>query len=281
MRFSGITVCVPTHPGREELTGELLASLSRARAATRAPVEVIVVGHPEQGAILERLCGSEDAIFLRGPRSAGAKRNLAAERATYDLLLFVDSDCLATESLLLHHLDALESADRDIAGAAGRTVMHGPMTRVWRTLESSRLHNACFDFTEMYSEVGWAVTCNLSVRRDVLLQVGGFAGDTYTRFGGEDVDFGVRVRSAGLRWITAPDATVLHQRAPIDSLYQAARKLFTYGRADVFLTMRHRDRRVPHTNPVALGIGAFALGARSREPRRSWLRPLSHRPRSR
>ena len=75
-----------------------------------------MVGHPEQGAILERLCGSEDAIFLRGTRSAGAKRNLAAERATYDLLLFVDSDCLATESLLLHHLDALESADRDIAG---------------------------------------------------------------------------------------------------------------------------------------------------------------------
>ena len=50
-------------------------------------------------------------------------------------------------------------------------------------------------------------------------------------------------------------------RAPIDSLYQAARKLFTYSRADVFFTIHHRDRAARTQTPVALGIGAFALGA--------------------
>lgn len=257
----GVSVCIPTHAGRGRLIRALLESLDAARRATSRPVEVIIVddsGEPEFSHVA-RACADFGARHLRGPRSVGLKRNLAAEESRYGILLFIDSDCLLTSETIEEHARALSTAPEDVAGIVGHTAMYGPMDRVWRTLEYSQLHNTCFDFAELYTQVGWGVTCNLSVRRDLFLNVGGFADDTFTLFGGEDVDFGLRVTERGYRWITSAAATVLHRRDPISSFSQVLHKLFTYGRADVFLTRRHPTRAKPYLNPVPLSVlGALA-----------------------
>lgn len=256
MNDQGVTVCIPTHTGRGKLIRALLESLEDARRATNRPVEVIVVddsGEPEYSDVA-RDCAAFDARHLRGPRSVGLKRNLAAEESRYEILLFIDSDCLLTSETIEEHARTLSTAPEDVAGVIGHTVMHGPMDRVWRTLEYSQLHNTCFDFAELYTQVGWGVTCNLSVRRDLFTNIGGFADDTFTLFGGEDVDFGLRVTERGYRWITSGTATVLHRREPISNFSQVLHKLFTYGRADVFLTRRHPARAKPYLNPVSLSV---------------------------
>src|SRR3989442_1278870 len=50
-------------------------------------------------------------------------------------------------------------------------------------------------------------------------------------------------------------AVVLHARAHVTGLRPIARSVFTYGRADVYLLVRHPSRAVAHPQPaVALGL---------------------------
>lgn len=263
----GVSVCIPTHVGRGEMTSELLRSVSVARACAGVPVEAIVVDDPEGPgqAELAGQCRQRGFSYLRGPRSAGEKRNMAAQRAKFDTLLFVDSDCLLAESTIREHQGALNDAPPSTAGIVGRTVMFGAIHPIWHALRHSRLNNTCFDFSLLYGKVGWGVTCNLSVRRRVFLEAGGFCADAFTLVGGEDVDLGVRITERGYQWLTNPHAVVLHRRDSITRLRQATVKQFTYGQADAFLTWRHPARRSIFPNPFPLGalLAVLALAVTS------------------
>lgn len=265
---SGLSVCVPTHTGRGGLVADLLDLLVVAAFNVPEPIEILVVDDAEgdEAERLERKCDEVGARYLRGPRSAGRKRNLAAEQASHDLLFFVDSDCLVTSQTLAAHLNALRQAPEDVAGVVGLTVMDGPVTKVWRTIENTQFHNPCFDFAERYEQVGWGTTANLSVRRRVFLEAAGFPADIFTLVGGEDVDFGLRVTDLGYRWITSREALVLHRRGPISRLGQVFERLFTYGRADVYLADRYPGRRDLHPNGygLAAALAAVALLTRGR-----------------
>src|SRR5262249_12806404 len=150
----------------------------------------------------ERRCVERRARYLRGPRSAGAKRNVAGAAATEEILLFVDSDCIAQRSTIEEHLRVLRQAPADVAGVAGATRMTGRPKDSWGVLEYCQRYNTCFDFAELYQRVAWATTSNLSVRRPVFESVGGFDEATFTLAGGEDVDLGIRVTERGYRWVT-------------------------------------------------------------------------------
>lgn len=249
---NGLSVCVPTHAGRGSLVVDLLDTVVDASARLTEPVEILVVddSNGAESTAVARKCDETGALYLRGPRSAGVKRNVAASHARYDLLFFVDSDCLLARETLETHVRELRAAPSDIAGIAGRTEMVGDMTRVWQALDRSRVYNTGFDFTDAFEEVAWSATCNLSVRRDVFEKVGGFAEDSFTPVGGEDVDLGIRVVDDGFRWLTSPTAIVYHRRDPSVRFHHALRKLFTFGRADVFLTQRHTRRRQAQGEPV-------------------------------
>lgn len=256
-----MTVCVPTHRGRLRHVSELLASLLIAARAVDVPVEIIVVDdspEPEFQALRWR-CIQLGVRHLRGPRSVSAKRNLAARAAGHDLLLFVDSDCVATPELIAGHLDALAGAPADVAGVAGATIWSGERTPLWHVLDFSRLYQNAVDVADRYTEVGWATTSNLSVRRDVFTRLGGFDEGVFTVVGGEDVDLGVRACDRGYRWLTCGRAAVLHQRDSADRWGRVLAKQFTYGRADVFLSSRHRHRRTWRANPVAISFTIMVL----------------------
>jgi hypothetical protein len=257
------------HAGPDQLVlGEALALLEDlgqprdqvlARMAPALPRELtevrreLLAGRDRGPGVLVRRVELVHPADLRGPRPAGAKRNLAARLASYNSLLFIDSDCLATSDLLTGHVAALATAGADVAGVAGRTVMYGAKTALWQALDYSRLYNTCFDFAETYEQVGWGVTCNLSVRRDVFTRLGGFDESAFTLIGGEDVDLGARACDLGYRWVTSVEATAMHRRDSLMRYRQVVAKLFTYGRADVFLTSRHPRRRTWQANPFALG----------------------------
>ncbi|GAA1382871.1 glycosyltransferase family 2 protein [Catellatospora chokoriensis] len=251
-----VTVCVPTHRGRLRHVSELLASLLIAARAVDVPVEIIVVDDSPEPEFqeLRRRCSQLGVRHLRGPRAVGAKRNLAVQAASHDLLLFVDSDCMATPELIAGHLDALAGAPADVAGVAGATIWSGERTPLWQVLDFSRLYQNAADVATRYTQVGWATTSNLCVRRDVFTRLGGFDEGVFTVVGGEDVDLGVRACDHGYRWLTCARAAVLHQRDAVGRWSQVLAKQFTYGRADVFLSSRHRHRRTWRANPVAISL---------------------------
>lgn len=252
----GISVVVPTHHGRERLTLRLLESLIAEAADFPGPSEIIVVDDESaQGSRVERACADTGAIYLREGWSAGAKRNAGAHRAQHDVVLFVDSDCVATPGLLAGH--AAGYASDAVGGVAGPTDMYGSRDAVWDVVDVSREYNQCYSWPRVFERVRWSTTSNLSLRRDVFEKVGGFATDTWTPVGGEDVDLGVRVTDTGAVIVTNPDAAVRHTRENITRLRQVARSLFTYGRADVWLCDRHPDRVIRYRN----GVGEVVLVA--------------------
>jgi GT2 family glycosyltransferase len=71
-----------------------------------------------------------------------------------------------------------------------------------------------FDPPDIAQDADWLSGCNMSFRREVLEEAGGFT-DIYGHSGWfDDVDLSVRVRRLGYRLVTTPTATVDHLTAP-------------------------------------------------------------------
>lgn len=273
-RRRGIAVVIPTL-GRPWAVRRLLDSLMRSAGMLPAdvPADVIVVDDSdgEDAARIERHCHEVGARYIRGPKNVGAKRNAGVAATSQELVLFVDSDCVASPDLLRLHVER-HATGRSVSGratgaVAGPALMEGQAaTWAWRACEASRLANAPFQWPLEYDEMEWAATCNLSVPRRAFEEVGGFDEATYTVVGGEDVDFGVRLYGAGYTTVSAPDAVVTHDRDSITTVAQFHRKLFTYGRACVYNCHRQPEKADRFANPLALAAGAAFAGLVIRRP---------------
>jgi GT2 family glycosyltransferase len=143
------------------------------------------------------------------------------------LILFVDDDILAVPELLERHL-ALHDSRRDI-------VVRGPIINI----EQYEIPDAPRAQLKDYSQVFFC-TCNASVRREVLREVGGF-DESFVEYGWEDNEVGWRLRRRGLRACFDMEAIVYHYKPAIktgelDKLVQQAMEL---GRNAVAYLHKH------------------------------------------
>ena len=198
------------------------------------------------------------ARYLRGPKHVGAKRNAGVRAAAHDLILFIDSDCLATPQLLQRHTKTLRDG---VDAVAGPTYVQGVENTVFRVMARSKLLNAAFEWPAQASRVGWATTSNLAVRRDAFEAVGGFAERPLTVVGGEDVDLGLRLTAAGHGIVCDPEAVVVHDKSSIESLTTVCRRLVTYGRSGQWLLDVHPRRGRPKLNRVSALAATAVAGA--------------------
>jgi len=263
MTGSGLSIVVPVW-GRVAELRRLLESLREAIGKADEPVEILVVDDsaPADAARHRSHCELLGARYLRGPRHVGAKRNAGVRAATYDLILFIDSDCLATPELLRRHICTLRTAAGPVGAVAGPTYVQGADTAVFRVMSRSRLLNSAFEWPAQARQVGWATTSNLAVRRSAFDAVGGFAERPLTVVGGEDVDLGLRLTEAGYAIVCDPEAIVVHDKGSIESLATVCRRLVTYGRSGQWLLAVHPRRGRPKLNRVsALALTLLVAGA--------------------
>lgn len=242
----------------------LLSSLSVARERFGGDSEVIVVdsSEPHDAEPITLACGRWRALYLRADNSVAHKRNIGVRRATGDVVFFIDSDCEADPAVLKEHWAVHATGEQGVAGALGVTEWGGPKANVWRVLDFSPSFGAAFKFAEWLREAPWGTCTNLSVRRDALLEIGGFDETLPLRVYGEDVDFGLRLNKAGYLLRCAPRARVSHSRETVRGIFAAARKMFTTGRADVHLGERHPERiAAEFPSPALTAIVLFALEA--------------------
>ena len=260
----GVSVVIPTHAGRLLFLLRLLSSLTAAAGQAGEPVEVIVVDDSPEADDVAVACREHGALYLRGPRRGGAKRNVGVAAAQYDVVLFIDSDCVAHQSLISAHLSILREEGPDVAGVVGFSRFVGSGGWIWRLAGRSGRYNSCFDWPLSYWQVLWGATANLSVRRDAFLAVGGFDEETWTVVGGEDGALCTSMVDGGYRIRTGPTAVVLHGRDHMTSLRSLVRSMIRYGAADAYLCHRfpHRTRRV--ATPVVVLGAAGLLGATAR-----------------
>jgi GT2 family glycosyltransferase len=250
-----------------------LASLITAGERIDEAWEVIVVDDtpPPDDTMMAGTCLAHGAKYIRGPWRVGSKRSLGAAAATFDIVLFVDSDCKATPELLLQHLRSYRTHGPEVGAVVGPTEMFGEMPFVWRVASHAREYNVSFAYPTAYQEVLWGTGSNFSFRHTVFDAIGGYDEDTITVNGGEDVDIGIRTCEKGYRIISNRQAVVLHTRENITRFRQIARKVFRYGRADIYLCLRHPKRTAGHLNPLtvlSLTIAASSIAS-------VWLGPVA------
>jgi hypothetical protein len=259
---TGLSVVVPVK-GRVPQLRRLMESLRESATGCEEPVEILVVDDSDlaDARAHQDTCAALGGRYLRGPRHVGAKRNVGVRAAGYDLILFIDSDCLATPQLLQRHTKTLRDAVEGVDAVAGPTFVQGVDNTVFRVMARSRLLNAAFEWPAQASRVGWATTSNLAVRRAAFEAVGGFAERPLTVVGGEDVDLGLRLTAAGHGIVCDAEAVVVHDKSSIESLGTVCRRLVTYGRSGQWLLDVHPGRGRPKLNRVSTLAATAAAGA--------------------
>jgi len=260
-----ISIITPTW-NRENLVFELLQSLSIDRKGYAfGETEVIVVDsssgtHRDS---IQESCEKFDAIYIRGDDSVRKKRNLGIDTARFDYILFIDSDVTVKPGLLNEYAQTYiaNADDEGLAGVFGRTEFVGEKNFWWRVIDCTTFLDA-FSFAEKYPYVSWCIGNNVSIKRDVLLQVGKFEENLPFKLGGDDLDLTYRITKRGYRIKTNPEATTYHSRETWRRLKAINDRSKRWGSMEYHILKRHSElskRRLPMTGDVVLFAALVAL----------------------
>lgn len=170
---------------------------------------------PTLAACVEAIRGANDPpdelIVVDEPRLAGpaAARNRGAAGAAGDVLVFVDADVVVHPDAFSRIRAAL-GADPGLVAIFGayddRTSAHGAVS-AFRNLLHHHVHStSAGPATTFWTGVG-------AVRREAFLSHGGFDEHRYPRASIEDVDFGMRLASAGARIVLDPGIRGTHLKS--------------------------------------------------------------------
>lgn len=210
-----IAAIVPSY-GRD---GSLLKTLAQISRLEPPPNELWVMWQGERPSPrIQEMCASLPATFRLQTTfvpSAQAVRNLAAQSAEADVLLFLDDDVDPEADLIRAHLENYK--DPSIHAVAGfylepgeRETSEARKTVWWRPLTSLEKFPA--SFSGRVDSPLWP-SCNGSIRREVFLKLGGFDENyQYTLL--DDTDLAARMQRAGYRCVHDPKARLFHRKEP-------------------------------------------------------------------
>jgi Predicted glycosyltransferases len=145
--------------------------------------------------------------------STTAARNLARKEVQGDLVLFLDDDVLFYPTLIQNHLENYQ--DPALGAVTGKVLYDGSeendlpwaarITPSGKYLRNFTTNQRCLIPT-LYG-------CNMSIRRDVLLDVGEFDLNYWGNFLWEEVDYALQIRKHGYPIVYDPRAAVFHVMA--------------------------------------------------------------------
>lgn len=200
--------------------GGLLDALAR-QTLGRARFEAIVVddASKDETAALVEAHGVARVVARDACGGSYAARNSGLAVARAPVIATTDADCLPRTDWLERGLEELEARGADLLG--GRIdIPLGDRPRLAEVLDAARFLNQ----ERAVSDLGFAATANLFVRRHVFEAAGPF--DARFRSGG-DAEFCDRATRAGFSLAYSPLAVVVHP--PRTRGHEIARKSFRVG----------------------------------------------------
>jgi GT2 family glycosyltransferase len=195
--------------------------LEHLAKVTPPPHEVVVVdASPDDrtAAVVRDFPGVRHVAFPGGAGHMTTSRNVGLLRVSGDILAFIDDDVNVRPGWLRGLLESF--ADPSIRAVAGRTCNGLPdeefngADAIGRLLPRGELTANFAADPGAVVEVDHGIGANMSFRREVLAQLGGFRDDFAGTALREDTDVFLRLRALGYRAVFSPQAVVDHVGAP-------------------------------------------------------------------
>ncbi len=189
-----------------------------------------------------------------GPAQA---RNLGAQAAHGEALLFTDADCEPAPDWIERLTSAL--AEPDVSGAKGayRTRQRELVARFVQQEYQDK-----YDRLRRHARIDFVDTYSAAYRRTVFLDQGGF-DLAFTTASVEDQELSFRLAEQGQRLVFVPEAIVYHQHDA--TLGEYARRKYGIGYWKALVLQRHpgkavSDSHTPQVMKVQMALLAAALG---------------------
>ncbi|MBM7502748.1 glycosyltransferase family 2 protein [Agromyces aurantiacus] len=211
-----LSVCIVTYE-RPEFLRRCLRSLADGLDAG-SEIVVVDASTADRRGIADE--AGRPVVYVHAPQLAGwmtRSRNEALRHVHGEIVSFLDDDVVLRpgwESALLAAFDdpiVAAVSGRTCNGAAGEEQYAKPIGRL---LGDGSLTDGFASLPAGPVEVDHGIGANMSFRRSVLAELGGFRDDYPGTALREDTDIFLRIRAIGGRAIFAPDAAVDHLPAP-------------------------------------------------------------------
>lgn len=236
-----VSVVIPTYQRCASVQRALEALGHQTMAATEYEVIVAVDGSDDGTTeMIERFQAPYRLSTLWQPnRGRAAARNAGIRVACGEVIVFLDDDMEPAPGCLLAHADAHPPGSRRAVigpvpipvDASSPPIVHyrseGMESHLSRLAEPGHR----LGFRDMYSG-------NLSLRRDLLHEVGGF-DETFTLYGHEDYELALRLVNAGVELGYSPQAIALQYYEKDFAAF--ARDCLARGHTAVLFARKHPD----------------------------------------
>jgi len=232
MKFS---IVIPTL--NEE--GSIARCLETIWGGTERPDEILVVDGLSSDTTCAIAARLRARVCLNQARHAARGRNIGIKKATGDIIVFTDADCVPREDWLAQIKEAFRK-DIELEGVGGPMVALEPCSRVeafWgRVFLQEIMHfpDESFVVRERIFRGGF-LTANCAYKRETLLRLGGF--DEWFGNNAEDIDLFWRAIDVGARLRYLPSAVVAHSFSP--TIPAMVRKNFRNGVSSSKLQKRY------------------------------------------
>lgn len=242
-----VSIVVPVYNRAGEIGDCLEALLAQDYPTHR--LEIIIVDDGSTDGTAE-VVSRYLVRLIKQPQNRGqsAARNAGVRAAQGEIVAFIDSDCIADPNWLSELVPYFQDPRLALVGGYVDSFFRESRLDRYEEVQSPLNLGKEVAFGTTAASDFYVPTCNVLIRKDVYLQVGGL--DEGLRLG-EDVDLCWRLKETGRRLLYIPKGKVRHKHR--NRLWEILRRRFDYGTSEGFLFSRHEQvkKRFPW-KPAAL-----------------------------
>ncbi|MDJ0510938.1 MAG: glycosyltransferase [Crocosphaera sp.] len=234
-----ISIVIPTY-NRKPILEKCLLALEKQQFSDDKinDYEVVLVDDGSTDGTLEWLGKNKPYFphvypFSQDHLGPAAARNLGVQKAKGDVIIFIDSDLVVTETFLQSHAHKLLEGEQKLG--SDRLFTYGAVINTCNFDHPTSEPYKITDFSAAYFATG-----NVAIARKWLEKAGLF--DTcFQLYGWEDLELGVRLKQLDLKLIKCPEAVGYHWHPPFNlaQIPNLIDKEIQRGRMGVLFYQKH------------------------------------------
>jgi O-antigen biosynthesis protein len=221
----------------------LVAAITSLQQQSRCPDEIVLVidNNPALASRARTQFTGVTIIKNQGPRGLSQARNLGIEHASGDIIAFIDDDAIADKNWLMHLTQRY--SDKQVVGVGGyvRSAWLGKRP-TWFPEEFDWVVGCSYrGLPSATCRVRNFIGCNMSFRRDVLVEAGGFDRDlgrvNAHPVGCEETELCIRIQQL------MPDGVLLYEpSAQVQHIIAVSREDWQYFLSRCFFEGRSKAK---------------------------------------